>query len=259
MPHREDSSTRSWDAIADDWVAHADDNDYRNVLLKPLALERMGDVRGARILDLGCGEGGYSRSLAAQGARVVGVDGSSTLIAVARRRATEAGLEIEYVCANATSLDSLAQQSFDSVLAAMSLMDVEDYDGAVDEIARVLVSRGTLLMSITHPCFSAPTSEWVRTESGEPRYFAVDRYFERAAWEDFITPRFRRPVIRRHRPLQDFIQPLLDRGLILKDFLEPQATAEHVRQSERLRYLTRIPYFLFMSWQKADAGCSRAS
>ena len=34
----EDSSTRSWNAVADDWVAHADTNDYRNHYLMPRTL-----------------------------------------------------------------------------------------------------------------------------------------------------------------------------------------------------------------------------
>jgi len=250
MPDRDDSSTRSWDAVADDWVAHADENDYRNYFLMPLTLELLGDVRGVRILDVGCGEGGHTRELAARGANVVGVDGSPELVAVAKRRAAKAGHKIEYVCANASSLEPIQRESFDSVLASMVLMDVEDYQGAVDQLWRVLLPGGTFLMSITHPCFSAPTSEWVRTEFGEPRYFAVDRYFDRAAWDDFITPRFRRPVLRRHQPLQDFVRPLLERGFLLRDFREPSATAEHLRRSERLRYLTRVPYFLFMCWQK---------
>jgi len=246
----DDSSTRSWDAIADDWVAHADENDYRNVLLMPLTLDLLGDVRGLRILDVGCGEGGYSRTLAARGATVVGVDGSARLVAVARERALGSGQQIEYIRANASLLETIAAESFDRVLAAMSLMDVEDYQGAVDEIWRVLAPGGTLVMSITHPCFSAPTAEWVRTGSGEPRYFAVDRYFDRVAWEDFITTRFRQPVIRRHRPLEDVIRPLLDRGFLLRDFREPSATAAQVQQSGRLGRLTRIPYFLFMQWLK---------
>src|SRR5438477_13204952 len=92
MPDWDDSSTRSWDSIADDWVRHADTNDYRNDLLMPLMLELLADVRGSSILDLGCGEGGYSRELARRGAKVVGVDGSSRLIARARERAPD----IEY-------------------------------------------------------------------------------------------------------------------------------------------------------------------
>jgi hypothetical protein len=42
MPDRDDSSTRSWEAVAEDWVAHADQNDYRNDFLMPLTLELLG-------------------------------------------------------------------------------------------------------------------------------------------------------------------------------------------------------------------------
>src|SRR5207245_7058466 len=125
-------------------------------------------------------------------------DGSPGLVAVATRRAAMAGHKIEYVCANASSLEPIPPESFDSVLASMVLMDVEDYQGAVDQLWRVLLPGGTLLMSITHPCFSAPTSEWVRTESGEPKYFAVHGYLERTVLDDYIIARFHRPDMHPH-------------------------------------------------------------
>jgi ubiquinone/menaquinone biosynthesis C-methylase UbiE len=246
MADWDDSSTRSWDAIADDWVRHADKNDYRNDLLMPFMLELLGDVRSISILDLGCGEGGYSRELAARGARVAGVDGSARLIDVARQRATN----IRYSVANANAMEEIDSESFEIVMASMSLMDIEDYDGAVNEVRRVLQPGGRLFMSITHPCFSPPVSGWIKSESGELKFFAVDRYMERAEWDDFIAESFQRPVVRRHKPLHEFIEPLLRRGFLLRAFHEPGASAEQVRASPRLERLNRIPYFLFMIWEK---------
>jgi len=250
MPERNDSSTRSWEAAADDWVAHADQNDYRQYVLLPLTLELIGDVNGRRILDLGCGEGGYSRELVARGARVMAVDGSSRLVEVARQRAAAAEQAMEFLVANANSLEPIKSGAFDLVLASMVLMDVEDPEGAVREAWRVLLPGGQLLMSITHPCFSAPVSEWVRDGSGEPLHFAVDRYLERLAWDDFVTSKFRHPVVRRHRPLEDVMRPFLACGFLLRAFHEPAATAEQVARSSRLARLARIPYFLFMRWDK---------
>ena len=229
-----------WNEVADEWVRHADQNDYRNALLMPLALEILGDVRGRRLLDLGCGEGGYSRALAARGADVVGVDSSPRLIEIAQER----GGDIRYICTNAKSLDGIEGDAFDVVLAAMSLMDVEDYEGSIGEIARVLRPGGRLVMSILHPCFSAPISGW-------HEHFMVDRYFDRVAWEDFITPKFSKPVLRRHRPLEDIMRPLLDRKFILQLFREPDRAVDPRRATARMERLSRVPYFLFMDWLKS--------
>jgi ubiquinone/menaquinone biosynthesis C-methylase UbiE len=247
----DDSSTRSWDRVADDWIAHADSNDYRNHFLMPRMLALVGDVRGRTILDLGCGEGGYARALAARGAHVVGVDGSARLIEVARARAAEAGLTaIRFVRANAAALREIATSSIDIVVAAMSLMDVENYAGAIAEAHRVLVDGGTLAMSITHPCFSAPVSAWVRDEARRLQNFAVDRYLDRAAWDSFITTSFRAPVVRRHRPLEDYLGAPIAAGFTLRAFLEPAPTDDERATSRRFEKLLRIPYFIFMRWEK---------
>ena len=249
-PYLEDSSTRSWDAIAEDWVAHADKNDYRIHYLMPRMLAMLGNVAGKRILDLGCGEGGYARELNRRGANVMGVDGSERLIKIARQRADAEGVNVPFVHANASALNGIESGWFDMVVASMSLMDVENYEGAIAEVCRVLRGGGELVMSITHPCFSAPVSEWIRDRDGGLQAFAVDRYFERAAWETMITPAFGAPVIRRHRPLEDYMHAPLECGLRLCEFREPGVTAGELQYSRRFRKLARIPYFLFMRWQK---------
>lgn len=250
MPLQDDTSTRSWQSIADEWAAHADTNDYRNHFLMPNMLAMVGDVAGLDLLDLGCGEGGYSRELARRGARVVGIDASARLIEVARARAASENVTVDLICANANRLDGIADASFDRVLASMSLMDMEDYQGAIREIARVLRPGGELLMSITHPCFQARVSRWIKDERGQPMFFAVDRYFDRIAWEEHMAVEFSRPVLRRHRPLEDYMAAPLAAGLTLREFREPVPTDEDLTKSTRFWKLKRIPYFLFMRWHK---------
>ena len=250
MPDRDDSSTRSWDAAADDWIAHADASDYQNLFLQPRMLRLAGDVAGRRVLDLGCGEGAYSRELARRGADVTGIDGSARLVAAARERALAADLDIDCLCLNASALDGIAAGSFDLVVASMVFMNVEDYRGAVGEAHRVLAPGGALCMSITHPCFAAPVSDWVGGKGQRPRHFAVDRYFERIAWDDRIAPSFRKPTLRRHRPLEDYLGGAMAAGFVLREFQEPMATEADLRASQRFEPMTRVPYFLFMRWEK---------
>jgi ubiquinone/menaquinone biosynthesis C-methylase UbiE len=100
-----------------------------------------------------------------RGAHAIGVDGSERLIKIARQRACDEGVNVQFVHANPSALIGITSAGFDVVVAAMSLMDVENYEGAIREVCRVLSGGGELVMSITHPCFSAPLSEWIRGSS----------------------------------------------------------------------------------------------
>ena len=250
MTDQDDSSTRSWDNAADAWIAHADTSVYQNQFLRPRMLALAGEVSGLRVLDLGCGEGTYARDLARRGARVTGIDGSTTLIAAARKRSAADGLDIGYHCLNARALDGIAEGAFDLAIASMVMMNVEDYPAAMREAHRVLAPGAALCISITHPCFSAPVSDWVHGKGARASHFAVDRYFERSVWEDRISPSFGTPTLRRHRPLEDYMKGAIDAGFVLRTFQEPMATDEDLRAEEKFRNMTRVPYFLFMRWQK---------
>jgi len=250
----EDSSTQSWNQIAEEWVTHADANDYRNVFLIPHTFALLGEVAGKKVLDVGCGEGSYTRMLASKGAYVTGIDGSDRLIKIAKRRAEKENLGIIYQVANANSLSDIEDESFDVVLAAMSLMDVEDYGGASTEIYRVLRKGGEFLMSITHPCFMGRGSRWWRNADGVYDHYAIDNYGIQETWKEFITDKFAMPVLFRHMPLGDFISPLLELGFKLTLFEEPTPTPEQIQQSERLKRLNRIPLFLFLKWSKEPAS-----
>jgi ubiquinone/menaquinone biosynthesis C-methylase UbiE len=180
----------------------------------------------------------------------VGVDGSARLIEIARERSERENVRVEHVCANASSLGFAAENSFDTIVAPMSLMDVEDYRGAIRETYRVLAAGGELLMSITHPCFTAPVSRWERDEARRPIVFQVDRYFDRIAWEEKIAPHFGEPVLRRHRPLEDYMAAPLAAGFTLREFREPVPNEAEMKMSPRFAKIARIPYFLFMRWSE---------
>src|SRR5690606_23465848 len=70
--------------LADWWLTEITDPAYVEEVL-PLVLELLEPRPGERLLDVGCGEGGVMRAVAASGADVVGIDGSAVLAARAGR------------------------------------------------------------------------------------------------------------------------------------------------------------------------------
>lgn len=97
---------------------------------------------GSSVLDIGGGPGRYSLWLAGQGYRVTLADLSPDLLAVAREKATEDGVELEAIVeANAIDLSPFEDRSFDAVLCLgplYHLLAEEDRRRAAREVFRVL-------------------------------------------------------------------------------------------------------------------------
>lgn len=128
---KHDSSTIAWNAMGDEWFEMAQTGESRNYFIMPNMLKYMGDVKGKKILDLGCGEGGYSRELTKRGAHLVSVDCSTKAIEYAMELAQKENLSIEHFVRNSNDLFDIESEQFDIVLCSMMLMDCEDFEGTL--------------------------------------------------------------------------------------------------------------------------------
>ena len=247
---KQDSSTIAWNAMGDEWFRLAQTGESRNYFIMPNMLQYMGDVCGKKILDLGCGEGGYSRELAKRGAQLVSVDCSKRAIEYAGKLAQKENLQIEHFVRNSNDLYDIESEQFDIVLCSMMLMDCEDLAGTLREAVRVLKPQGKLYASVLHPCFDGNHEAGIgRQGTGLDRQVVVMNYFEPKEWEAPLWGGSI-PVVWRHRTLEDYVKAFLKAGLTIVDLNEPRASDEQARISVALAWLQKIPLYLYWELRK---------
>jgi SAM-dependent methyltransferase len=229
-----------WAASAAAWIVEqGQDGDYgrRFVLDAPMRARIEG--RGFRnALDVGCGEGRFCRIMQRAGVRTTGIDPTEALLA----RARELDPSGDYRLGRAETTDFEA--CYDLVVSYLSLIDMPDLAAAIARMVAALRPGGTLLIAnLTSFITAGPPAGWTRDHEGA-LHFTIDHYMdERPIWMSWRGIR----IQNWHRPLSTYMTLLLDHGLQLRLFSEPQPTGGNPEQIARHR---RVPYFHIMEWQK---------
>ncbi len=101
----------------------------KDAKLKSLLVERLGVEDGMRVVDIGCGPGNLAIriALAHPTARVVGLDGDPEILGIARRKASEAGVDVSFTEGLATA-PPLEPESFDRVVTSLVLHHLTPLD-----------------------------------------------------------------------------------------------------------------------------------
>lgn len=115
-----------------------------------LLVEKAGVQAGQDVLDVATGSGNVALVAARRGARVTGLDITPELLEAARRRATEAGVDVEWVEGDAEELP-FQDDAFDRALSAFGTMFAPRHEVAADELLRVCRPGGLVAVAAWTP------------------------------------------------------------------------------------------------------------
>ncbi len=242
-----------WDDLAPGWrVQVGQEGDVvRRFASDPVLWAMLGDVRGLRVLDAGCGTGYLAGMLRARGAEVTGVDISSEMIAIAR--GDHPGIRFERD--SISELATLEDGSFDAAVSNFVLMDAPDLEGAVGSLHRVLGPGGVAVVVFSHPCF--PQGRRREADGGSTTTYTWEfPYFEESRRVDPPWAHFTREFIWFHRPLSSYWKAFRAAGFVVDDFeeprLAPERRAEAAALDPKLDKLSRRPYAVAFKLRKAE-------
>jgi SAM-dependent methyltransferase len=219
-----------WDADADDY--HAEHGDFLGVVdfvwcpegLREADAGLLGDVRGRRVLEVGCGSAPCARWLVEQGSSVVGLDLSSAMLRYANAANIATGIDVPLVRANAERIP-LADGTFDVACSAFGAVPfVADVDAVFSEVARVLRPGGRWVFAVTHPI------RWIFPDDPGPDGLTVtSSYFDRTPYLE-VDESGRATYVEYHRTLGDFVRALVGAGFTLLDVIEPEWPDGHTKE-----------------------------
>lgn len=134
----------------DKWAEIYDTEDNPLVALEePRVRELLGEVRGLRVADIGCGTGRHALRLAAEGAIVTAVDFSEGMMEKAR--AKPGADRIRWLHHDVGQPLPLGDGEFDRVLCALVLDHVREMVPFFSELSRICRAEGSVVISSFHP------------------------------------------------------------------------------------------------------------
>jgi len=243
-----DKKDTSWRKVAG-WYDKTvkEGESYQNKVIYPNLLRWLHDLKGKKVIDVGCGQGFFSRVMAEKGAMVTGVDSAGPLLQIAKKE----GKNIKYVKADVHDLSFAKAGEFDMALCVLSLQNMENLKGALAEISRVTKPGGKLIAVLNHPAFRIPqSSSWGFDDGKGIQYRRIDSYLSSAKTKiDMYPSRKEKKVYTYsfHHSIQDYAKALSASSFAIVKLEEwisdrksepgPRAKAEDIARKE-------IPIFM---------------
>jgi SAM-dependent methyltransferase len=201
----------------------------------------LGDLKGKRVLELGCGGGQCSIAFAKQGATAIGVDFSSEQLAFARRLAEREAVRVELHQADLADLAFVRADSIDAAFSAYAFGFVEDLSRVFRQVHRVLKPNAPLVFSLPHPAY-----DMIDDDAEEP--LLVRRsYFDRSPieyeWNGIVFTDY-------HHTISDLYMALVRASYRVDVILEPEPSANGPRSMHWHDSFLHVPRTLIVRARK---------
>lgn len=204
------------------------------------------ELRGKKVVDLGCGYGWFCRYARDEGAaEVLGLDVSVKMLEKAREMTDGEG--IIYRREDLERLQ-LPAQSVDLVYSSLALHYLQDIDTLFSTVYQALVPGGSLVFTAEHPVYTAPLNQGWLTDPTGHKSWPVNHYQQEG---ERISNWFAEGVKKQHRKLATWLNALIASGFIIEKLDEWGPNAEQIAQNPALDEEKERPMIFLVAARKA--------
>ncbi len=213
---------------------------YNELLEMPSILKLIGNGKGKKILDFGCGTGIYTKLLTKKGARVKGFDISPKMLKIAKKE--NPNLDLRVGSGNKIPFD----EKFDIVLASLVIEYFNDWDKVFKQINKVLKKGGFFVFSMGNPVSDSTQ----KVNKNKPlirefgNYFKEERQY--STWRNILNEKEIKDIQmpEYHKTYETTIKTIIKNGFEIVDYVDcfPLKKAKKLFPRQ-YNFLSKVPYF----------------
>lgn len=172
-------------------------------------LKLIGNIKGKKVLEIGCGGAQCGIAFAKKGAHVTGMDISKEQLKYAKELTEKNKVKIKFYQGDIKNLKQIKSNSQDIVFSSWALFYVSNLEKCFKEVYRVLKKKGIFVFSTRHPFW-----EIINKKSMKVKRCYFDTGIAKGPSKKGIF------VWHRHS-ISELINPLIKAGFIIERFEEP--------------------------------------
>lgn len=226
---------------------------YHEHVIFPKLRELLKINPGEHILELGCGQGVYARTLE-KGVNYLGLDLGKSLIEEAKK--LDHDHAHKYRVADVTRELSVATRSFDHVVSILALQNMEQAELAIKNAGKAVKRGGDFVMVLNHPAFRIPRqSSWGIDPQNKLEYRRLNLYLSPLRVPITTHPgKDSSPVTwSYHAPISFYFSALKQAGFMVTDLEEWVSDKESKGKGGKAENRARRQFPLFLALRAISA------